>query len=41
MLKIVTDSAANLTAKEAEEMGIEVLPFPVISAKRLISTAKT
>ena len=34
MLKIVTDSAANLTAKEAEEMGIEVLPFPVIFGEK-------
>lgn len=30
MLKIVTDSAANLTAEEAKDMGIDVLPFPVI-----------
>ena len=30
MLKIVTDSAANLTAEQAKEAGIEVLPYPVI-----------
>ena len=30
MLKIITDSAANLTAEEAKAMGVEVLPFPVI-----------
>ena len=30
MLKIVTDSAANLTAEQAKEAGVEVLPYPVI-----------
>ena len=34
MLKIITDSAANLTAEEAESMGIKVLPFPVIFGER-------
>ncbi len=30
MLKIITDSAANLSAEEAKEIGAEVLPYPVI-----------
>lgn len=30
MLKIVTDSAANLTAEEANELGVEVLPLSII-----------
>lgn len=34
MLKIITDSSANLTAEEAESMGIKVLPFPVIFGER-------
>lgn len=30
MLKIVTDSAANISAEEAKELGVEVLPLSII-----------
>ena len=30
MLKIVTDSAANLTTEEAKKLGVEILPLSII-----------